>query len=379
VTTACDSCLRRALLLGRLAGYIEHVATAAPGTRSRELLALSNAALVHAVAGRRAERLLAESAADHPASLRRELAAADCWALCRHEPGYPAGLRDLGAEAPAALLGRGDAAALGRVDDEPSVTVVGSRRSSAYGSGVARELARMLAVAGLPVISGLALGVDAAAHRGALDGRGLTVAALGSGPDRAYPPGNRTLHADILKAGGVVVSELPPGTGAFRWTFPARNRIMAALGAMTVVVEAAARSGSLITVGMAQDAGREIGAVPGPVNSWLSDGTNALIRDGAHLIRGAQDVLDLMLGTGATSARSSGPELDELLGRVLAEVEGGRRNADEVALGIGAGAGEVAAALARLELLGYLESDFSGAYSRTQLAHPETGPAAAPS
>ncbi|MGH2961953.1 MAG: DNA-processing protein DprA, partial [Solirubrobacterales bacterium] len=252
-------------------------------------------------------------------------------------------------------------------------------RSSAYGSGVARELARMLAVAGLPVISGLALGIDTAAHRGALEGGGLTVAALGTGPDRAYPPGNRTLYADIVEAGGVVVSELPPGTGAFRWTFPARNRIMAALGAMTVVVEAAARSGSLITVGMAQDAGREIGAVPGPVNSWLSDGTNALIRDGAHLIRDAQDILDLMLGTGATSARCSGPELDEQLGRVLAEIEGGRRNADEVALGIGAGAGEVASALARLELLGYLESDFSGAYSRTQLARPEAGPAAAPS
>jgi DNA processing protein len=371
MTGACDGCLGRALLLGRLAPYIERVVTSQPGSRARELLALADSALVRAVAGPRAQQLLTAAAADDPASLRRKLAAADCWALCRHGPGYPEPLRDLGKEAPAALLGRGDPGLLTRLDDEPAVTVVGSRRASAYGAGVANELGRTLAPAGIATISGLALGIDSAAHRGALAGRGRTIAVLGSGPDRAYPPSNQPLYARIVEREGAVVSELPPGTGAFRWTFPARNRIMAALAGMTVVVEAAERSGSLITATMAQDMGREIGAVPGPVNSWLSAGTNALLKDGAHVIRDAQDVLDLMLGPGARAVRPTGPALDERLARALAQVEGGRRTADAVALGIGGEAGEAGAALARLELLGYVESDVTGAYGRTQLAAPD--------
>lgn len=367
---ACDACLRRALLLGRLAPYIEHVTTREPGSRTRELLALSDTALVKAAAGHKADRLLAESAAADPNELRRRLSAADCWATCRHEQDYPPALRDLDGEAPAALMGCGDLTALSRLRDEPGVTVVGSRRGSAYGKGVARDLGRMLAAAGLTVISGLALGIDAAAHRGALEGGGITVAALGSGPDRAYPPSNRRLYGRIVAERGVAVSELPPGTSAFRWTFPARNRIMAALGGMTVVVEAAQRSGSLITVDFAQRLQRAIGAVPGPVNSWLSDGTNALIADGAYVIRDAQDVLDLMLGTGVRMVAASGPQLDDLLAIVLAEVEGGRRSPDDVASALGGDARAAATALARLELLGYLESDVTGAYSRTALGRP---------
>jgi DNA processing protein len=370
-TGACDRCLRRAMLLGRLAPYIERVATAQPRSRAQELLALSDSALAGAVAGPRADRLLAAAAADDPTALRRKLVDADCWALCRHEPGYPEQLRDLGNEAPAALLGRGDAALLRGPDGEPAITVVGSRHGSAYGLGVADDLGRMLAAARITTVSGLALGIDSAAHRGALAGRGRTLAVLGSGPDRPYPPSNRHLYARVLEREGAVVSELPPGTGAFRWTFPARNRVMAALAGMTVVVEAAERSGSLITATMAQDIGREIGAVPGPVNSWLSAGTNALLKDGAHVIRDAQDVLDVMLGPGAGVARPTGPALDDRLARALAQVEGGRRTADAVALGIAGEAGEAGAALARLELLGYVQSDVTGAYARTQLIAPD--------
>jgi DNA processing protein len=146
---------------------------------------------------------------------------------------------------------------------------------------------------------------------------------------------------------------------------------MAALAGMTVVVEAAERSGSLITAEMAQEAGRDVGAVPGPVNSWRSQGTNALLHDGAHVVRGAGDVLDVMLGAGARSALARGPRLDPPLQVVLGHVEAGRRSADEVALAVGGDAGATASALARLELLGYVRSDLTGTWSRTQLAEPD--------
>ena len=368
--TACDRCLRRTLLLGRLAAYIERAVAGRAGSRARELLALSDESLTRAVGGRRADALLAAAAGDDPSVLRARLESHGCWALCRHDPGYPRDLAARGREAPAALLGRGAAELLAALADEPAVTVVGSRRSSQYGDDVAHDLARMLAAAGFVVISGMALGVDSAAHRGALDG-GRTLAVLGSGPDRAYPPSNRSLHERIVEHGGAVISELPPGTGAFRWTFPARNRIMAALAGMTVVVEAAERSGSLITAEMAQEAGRDVGAVPGPVNSWRSQGTNALLHDGAHVVRGAGDVLDVMLGAGARTALARGSELDPALRAVLGHVEAGRRSADEVALAAGGDAGAAASALARLELLGYVSSDLTGVWSRTQLAVPD--------
>jgi DNA processing protein len=174
------------------------------------------------------------------------------------------------------------------------VTVVGARRASSYGREVARELGRELAAAGLVVVSGLAFGIDACAHRGALEA-GLSFAVLGCGADVAYPAAHRSLWRRIGET-GVILSELPPGTGPWRWTFPARNRIMAALGAMTVVVEAAERSGSLITADLAADLGRDLGAVPGPVGSRLSAGPNNLLAGGACVVRDAQDVLDAMLG-----------------------------------------------------------------------------------
>ena len=369
---ACDACLWRALLLARLAPYIEHVVTGEPGSRSRELLALGDEDLVRAAAGPKAGDVLRAAEADDPAGLRRRLEAIGCWATCRHRHGYPEALHDLDREAPAALMGRGDPALLARLADDPGITVVGSRRGSAYGRGVARELGRMLAATGLPVISGLALGIDTAAHRGAVEGGGATIAVLGSGPDRAYPPSNRRLFSRVAEEGGVVVSELPPGAGAFRWTFPARNRIMAALGAMIVVVEAAERSGSLITVGFAQDLGRAVGAVPGPVNSWLSDGANALLADGAVVVRGAEDVLDHVLGPGEglRPEANFGPSLDETLIPALTAIENGCVSPDDVAQSLCGDAGAAATVLARLELLGYVASDVTGAYVRTAMGRP---------
>src|SRR5436305_5249316 len=173
---------------------------------------------------------------------------------------------------------------------------------------MARELGRELAAAGLLVVSGLAFGIDACAHRGALDAN-TTVAVLGCGADGAYPASHRSLWRRICER-GLVLSEMPPGTGAWRWTFPARNRVMAALAGMTVVVEAAARSGSLITADLAADLGRDLGAVPGPVTSRASAGPNDLLAGGACVVRNGQDVLDAMLGAGVRPIDRTGPPLD---------------------------------------------------------------------
>jgi DNA processing protein len=240
-----------------------------------------------------AERLLGELGATSERTLRDPVEAAGCWASCRHDPLFPQSLKEA-ADAPWCLYGRGDPAHLAELA-EPSgvVTIVGARRASSYGREVARSLGRELAAAGITVISGLAFGVDACAHRGALEG-GRTVAVLGCGPDVAYPASHRSLWRRIQE-NGVVLSELPPGTGAWRWSFPARNRIMAAIAGMTVVVEAAERSGSLLTAEIAANLGREVGAVPGPVSSRTSAGPNDLLADGASLIRDADDVLSVPL------------------------------------------------------------------------------------
>ena len=195
--------------------------------------------------------------------------------------------------APWALIGRGDPVMLEGLEPSKTVTIVGARRATTYGREVARELGRELAGAGMVVVSGLAFGVDACAHRGALDA-GRTFAVLGCGSDIAYPAAHHSLWRRTCER-GLVLSELPPGASPWRWTFPARNRIMAALAGMTVVVEAAERSGSLITAEAAADLGRQLGAVPGPVTSRTSAGPNGLLAGGAHVIREAQDVLDAML------------------------------------------------------------------------------------
>jgi DNA processing protein len=364
---ACDECLGRSALLGRLAPHIEKVATGEPGSRCAELLALAPPELVRAVAGRKGPGLL-EPPPD-PDALRRELEALGCWSTCRHDALYPESLNDLGAEAPHALLCRGNRDTLEALEIDAAVTVVGARRASGYGSGVAEDLARLLAGAGLTVVSGLAYGIDSAAHRGALAGNGATVAVLGSGPDRAYPRARAVLYRQVVER-GLVISELPPGTSPFRWTFPARNRIMAALAGMTVVVEAAERSGSLITAAMAQQLGRDLGAVPGPVNAWLSAGTNQLLSEGAAVIRGAQDVLDAVLGAGRSTVELSGPTLESELARVLALVEQGHASCDSVAVALETTPGQAATALARLELLGYAASDAAGRYMRTGLGVP---------
>jgi DNA processing protein len=364
---ACPNCLRRSWLLALLGPYIDRIATGSPGSRSPELLRLSNEELLEVAAPSVAGQLLARVEALGETHLREELAAASCWASCRHDDLYPRGLLDAG-DAPWALIGRGDPGLLGHLEPAGAVTVVGARRATSYGREVARDLGRDLARAGIAVVSGLAFGIDACAHRGALEA-GTTIAVLGCGADTAYPAAHRSLWRRICEQ-GAVLSELPPGATPWRWTFPARNRIMAALTGMTVVVEAAARSGSLITTDLAADLGRDLGAVPGPVTSRASVGPNNLLAGGACVVREAQDVLDAMLGIGAVRLDRSGPELDPCLFEALAAVEDGATTADAVAAALGLPGGEAAATLARIELLGYVSCSPLGIYTRTSMTSP---------
>ena len=364
---ACPDCLRRSWLLALLGPYVERLATGEPGSRSPELLRLSNEDLVAAAAPKVAGQLLGRVAALGEDELEAQLAAAGCWACCRHGDLYPAGLRDA-ADAPWALIARGDPRLLDGLEPFGAVTVVGARRATSYGREIARDLGRELAAAGLVVVSGLAFGIDACAHRGAVD-TGRTIAVLGCGPDVAYPAAHRSLWRRICET-DLVISELPPGAVPWRWTFPARNRIMAALAGMTVVVEAAARSGSLITADLAADLGRDLGAVPGPVNSRTSAGPNNLLAAGACLIRDAQDVLDALLGPGARRLDRTGAALDPTLAAALAAIESGEDTCDAVATSLDLSGPEAAAALARLELLGYLTCSTMGVYTRTMQAPP---------
>jgi DNA processing protein len=204
-------------------------------------------------------------------------------ALC--DPDYPPLLRQI-YDPPAVLYVRGR---LAPDEGQTSVTVVGSRAASPRGSALAREMSRDLALAGATIVSGLARGIDSAAHRGALEAPGRTVAVLGSGLDRIYPAENGPLVAEIAER-GAVVSEFPLGTAPVPGNFPRRNRVLAGWGRAVVVVEAARRSGALVTARVALDEGRDVLAVPGHPMDAGSAGTNQLIVDGAPLVRDAADV-----------------------------------------------------------------------------------------
>lgn len=295
--SVCNQCLRRGLLVGVLAARIADTLGAQRRNPSG-VLALDDEQLVAALAstGRRddAERFLATF---DPAAARAELERKEVAAICRHSVAYPQRLLEL-PDPPAVLFNKGNVVeGYAALSQGPAVALVGSRSASPHALDMARELGRGLAAAGVTVVSGLALGVDASAHIGALEGRGFPVAVLGGGPDVIYPRSNAGLHARIAAA-GLLISELPPGQRPFRWSFPARNRIMAGLCEATVVVEAAEGSGSLITTEFAADLGRTVAAVPGPAGWARTRGSNALLRSGAAVITRTEDVLDELSGIG---------------------------------------------------------------------------------
>lgn len=223
---------------------------------------------------------------------RRELSLADRYSVTILTPadeGYPAVLRDMRAH-PLALYVKGDVKALSR----PAIAMVGTRRSTEYGREQAAKISFALASNGWSVISGLALGIDAASHRGALDAGGVTVGVIGSALDMFYPEENRALAREMISKGGAVVSEFPFGRPADEHTFPQRNRIVAALAKGVLAVEAPVKSGTLITTSLAAELGRTVMALPGRVDSRASAGCLALIRDGARLVRNARDIEEEM-------------------------------------------------------------------------------------
>jgi len=276
---------------------------------------------------------------------------------------YPYRLQQI-ADPPPVIYCQGDLACV----QGPTVAIVGRRRASNRGLGWARRLGRELAQAGLTVVSGLALGIDTAAHEGSLM-TGKTAAVLGTGLDVNYPKRNRQLAKDIAHS-GVLITPFPPGTPPLRGNFPARNRVISGLSVGVIVVEAGKRSGALITASMALDQDRDVYAVPGdPLDSGAA-GPNRLIQEGAKLIRGAEDVLDEMrlarqlpLPTlegfpGEEAGKAVGP-----LGDLLSHL-GEPLHVDELALRTGLSVSKVNSSLLRLQLIGLVEELSAGVFQR---------------
>jgi DNA processing protein len=373
MTRACRDCLTRAWLLGRLSGHLDVVRS-----RIGPLLALPDRELLDAVGG------------DERRLIEHERANLDVWQLgdaagrqgvsmiCRCDGGYPARLHDLDAP-PAVIHVAGGLERFLALAARDPVAVVGSRRASGYGLEMARSLARDLAASGLTVVSGMARGIDTAAHQGDLDaGRsagagasieagtstdaGTTIAVLPGPAQRPYPAGQRGVYRRVIAA-GVAVSELPCGAAVRRWSFLARNRIIAGLSGLTVVVEASERSGALLTAQTSRDLARPIGAVPGRVTTAEATGANALLSEGAGVIRSAQDVLDRLYGVGAISAcRDHRDPLTASQTRVLRGLEEGHGTAAALArAGVGPEAG--LAMLSELELGGWVRRGPGGRFT----------------
>jgi DNA processing protein len=402
--------LRKSALIGFLGARLSAL-LGGFDSRLGRVLALEEEDLIAAVAGRQTSEARRFVAGFDAESSRRSLVEAGVGAACRHSEVYPAALLAL-ADVPPVLYITGGEHRLHEISTVPSATIVGSRRASRYALEVAHDLGRGLAAAGVTVVSGLALGVDAAAHGGVLVGGGRPLAVLAGGVDVPYPKANGPLREQI-KAQGILLSELPPGRRPLRWSFPARNRIMAALGRLIVVVEAAESSGSLITAEFAVQLGREVGAVPGHVTARQAAGANRLLREGAAVIRSPQDALDELLGVGAggrlerscdeaadraslprrersrreRSRRERGragpplepglsasdpglagsgeePSLDAPLRLVLDLVESGE-GVEAIGNASGLGPSRARAALGRLELMGLVARDGFASYVRT--------------
>jgi DNA processing protein len=237
----------------------------------------------------------------------------------------------------------------------PSLAIVGSRNPTAQGGDNARAFARALARAGYTIVSGLALGVDAAAHEGALDGQCATIAVVGTGLDQVYPRRNAGLAARILAGGGLIVSEYALGMPVLPANFPRRNRIIAGLSQGCLVVEAAVQSGSLITARLAVEAGREVFAIPGSIHSPQARGCHALIRQGAKLVESAEDVLEELPALGAPAAPPAGePEVPHEQQVLLDAMGFDPVSLDALMARCGWPAAELSAALLELELDGQI-------------------------
>lgn len=284
---------------------------------------------------------------------------------------YPDSLHSL-PDAPAALFARGDV----RLLQDPQLAIVGARNATTGGLSNARAFARHLAGAGLIITSGLALGIDAAAHEGALAASGATIAVMGTGPDVIYPKQHHALAERILQSGGLLMSEWPPGTPARKEHFPRRNRLISGLSEGVLVVEASIQSGSLITARLASEQGREVFAIPGSIHNPLARGCHRLIRDGAKLVETAQDIFEELaprLGARlrteirldhAPTATDAAPVQDDHA-RLLDLLGFDPQSADHLIHASGLTPAEVSSILLMLELDGRVATLPGGLYCRT--------------
>lgn len=290
---------------------------------------------------------------------RSELAAANITVVYRGEDDYPEHLAAL-PDAPDLLFVRG------LLPATPAVAVVGTRRCTSYGRHIAADYGAAIAQAGWPLVSGLARGIDGAAHTGTVAGAGQGVAVLGSGIDVMYPREHRSLALDLIRFGGAVVSESPPGTPPEAWRFPPRNRIISGLAAAVVVVEATVRGGALISAEAALLHGRQVFAVPGDVGRASSEGCNLLIRDGAFPVLSAADLvesLELVLGPAPSRVERTGiGTLDAADRKLIDLISSGNGLVDDLLAELSVAVGEGLARLGSLELRGLIRSDGPGRY-----------------
>jgi len=252
--------------------------------------------------------------------------------------------------------------------DDINIAIVGSRAASTYGKYTTERISRELTLKGLTVVSGMARGIDSAAHRGAITAQGRTIAILGSGLDVIYPPENKKLFADIIQ-NGAVISEFPLGTPPRSANFPARNRIISGMSYGVVIVEAGEKSGSLITARLALEQGREVFAVPGSIDSAGSRGTNKLIKQGAKLIENTDDILEEILPqleqttalktSSALNAAEIKKELTEILNdvdqKIFNDVSRGRVHIDDLISSTGLPSADILSALTTMELKGIIQ------------------------
>jgi DNA processing protein len=278
--------------------------------------------------------------------------------LALNDEAYPRPLREI-ADPPVLLHAQGDVALL----HGKAIGVVGSRNATLQGKANAGRFARALADAGFTIVSGLASGIDAAAHEGGLAGRASTVAVVGTGIDVTYPASNGALAARIRER-GCLLSEFPLGTPAHKQNFPIRNRIISGLARGVLVVEAAERSGSLITARLANEQGRDVFAIPGSIHSALSKGCHKLIRDGAKLVDTAQDVLEAFGLQGACSEEAMLDELTAAAGVLLQALTYDPVPADELAARLKLDPADTQASLLALELAGVVERLPGGVFQR---------------
>lgn len=251
-------------------------------------------------------------------------------------------------------------------EDENAIAVVGSRKMTGYGKAVTETFVSQLSKAGLTIVSGLAIGVDAKAHKAAIDAQGRTIAVLGGGLNRIFPPENLSLAQKIIEGHGALFSEFTPSTPSWAINFPIRNRIIVGMSRAVLVTEAAADSGSMITAHLSLEVGRDVFAVPGPITSSLSEGPANLIKEGAKLVFKPEDILSEL---GIEPVKVLSKDLREVSyeeKRVLEVLENESMHIDEICRKVGLNASTVSATLLKMEILGFVQNLGGGTYCRSQ-------------